>query len=722
MIDDVENKPAKEVNASSFVLSNSLIRSLSIGLAYGLIAGLINAFFHFQIYGNLTFHLGQTLVILCILVHGFKSGLVAATISIGILSYALSNPFFFPTLILETVALYWFNKRGTSILLGDILYWLFIGIPITWIVLIYTTTMPLEYQSLVNSKQLLNGLLYTLLASIIYMSLPYHWKAHKYKTNLPKMSSKIFYLLNLSIVLPALIVALVFTSRMTDEYENQVEKLLVSTSSLVSESVDTHLNMHLNVTKNLSIMILSAKKPEEVITETQLSFPGFITMLIADESGKVTAGAPIDFYKNIASAPEAQRNVSDRGYFSVPRATKRPYLSNAFLGRGFGNDPIVAISSPILVNGEFAGIVEGSLNLPKFEVIEELVQLEKSEFHIVVTDKENKIVYSSKELPLKTLDSFNPLPEENNRYIDGLSLMLLDGVEYLYYLQSNSYEWNIYTLKQPKLISNFIIENLLILTVTLILISGFFLLVSHRFANQITYPLISLTRIFNRGESYSLDNSLYNTVEVRNIAEQLENAKQILNGFNQKLEKQVEAKTLELSELNDKLLKLSLEDELTQLPNRRSFDEKASHAISINARQKQITTLAAIDIDFFKKINDEFGHAFGDECLIAVAHTIRKHFNRAADIVCRYGGEEFIILLSGDNCTSHLAQLELFRKAVSNLTFFEGGQPVKITVSIGAACVETNFSQSYSDVMKVADNLLYKSKNSGRNCTSHQKI
>ncbi len=169
-------------------------------------------------------------------------------------------------------------------------------------------------------------------------------------------------------------------------------------------------------------------------------------------------------------------------------------------------------------------------------------------------------------------------------------------------------------------------------------------------------------------------------------------------------------------ELEAQLKKLASTDPLTGLFNRRVFLEQLE-----NEREKVVrldnysVVLLMLDLDFFKRINDTYGHATGDEVLKAFAKIARNN-SRAIDIPARLGGEEFAILLAGADRNDAFSMAERLREQVAELCINHQAGPVKITVSIGAACVFLNDSNG-EDVMHRADAALYEAKAGGRNQT-----
>ncbi len=160
---------------------------------------------------------------------------------------------------------------------------------------------------------------------------------------------------------------------------------------------------------------------------------------------------------------------------------------------------------------------------------------------------------------------------------------------------------------------------------------------------------------------------------------------------------------------------LSTTDTLTQLKNRMHFDKEFQKEWRRCSRMNCPISIIMIDLDHFKKLNDKYGHLFGDECLKKTAQAIQHEVARPADCVARYGGEEFIVLLPNTNSKGAYNIGKRMLKAVSELSFNVDGEEIKITCSIGAATTSPNFNQDRSNLIKEADTALYYAKEHGRN-------
>lgn len=174
---------------------------------------------------------------------------------------------------------------------------------------------------------------------------------------------------------------------------------------------------------------------------------------------------------------------------------------------------------------------------------------------------------------------------------------------------------------------------------------------------------------------------------------------------------------LDLKIKNDMLEKLSMYDGLTNIRNRRFFDETFEKTFSEIKRDKKSLAVLMIDIDFFKPYNDNYGHGQGDETLRKVAKALEKTIKRASDFVARYGGEEFVILLKDINKDGVEAVANNLLNAVRELKITHEFSKIEnyVTVSIGASFYNSNSDITKLELLLKADETLYNVKNGGRN-------
>lgn len=174
----------------------------------------------------------------------------------------------------------------------------------------------------------------------------------------------------------------------------------------------------------------------------------------------------------------------------------------------------------------------------------------------------------------------------------------------------------------------------------------------------------------------------------------------------------------------DKMLYANHTDALTGIYNRRYFDENIDLVISNSSRSGGMLSLFMVDIDYFKKYNDTYGHNEGDVCLKSIAETLSNSLSRATDFVARYGGEEFAVVLpnTDENGARIIAEKLLENVRNRNIPHEKSEVADYVTVSIGVATGTVNHKQCGAECMKRADEMLYLSKQNGRNQYSFAKL
>jgi diguanylate cyclase (GGDEF)-like protein len=176
--------------------------------------------------------------------------------------------------------------------------------------------------------------------------------------------------------------------------------------------------------------------------------------------------------------------------------------------------------------------------------------------------------------------------------------------------------------------------------------------------------------------------------------------------------RQIKAQSDELERVNRELQNMAFTDSLTGLPNRRYFDQAVARELAAIARGNQAAGLIEFDLDFFKEINDKYGHAAGDEVLRKIA-VLASGAIRKADMLARYGGEEFILLLPGTPLKGAFVTAEKLRRLIESWVFVADGSEVRLTASFGVSELTTGPA---INCYRSVDQALYRAKQKGRNC------
>ncbi len=177
----------------------------------------------------------------------------------------------------------------------------------------------------------------------------------------------------------------------------------------------------------------------------------------------------------------------------------------------------------------------------------------------------------------------------------------------------------------------------------------------------------------------------------------------------------------ELWSICKQLEKQATVDFLTGLYNRRFFKHQLELAIERAKRYKIPFSLIILDIDHFKRINDQFGHLVGDQVLKEVAKLIKQNI-RKVDIPARYGGEEFVVIIPGTGIEGAISAAKRLRKSIESHRFGTSEQPIRITVSMGVSTYSPFSPLSAEEFLAKVDQLLYAAKEKGRNCIVHELV
>lgn len=176
---------------------------------------------------------------------------------------------------------------------------------------------------------------------------------------------------------------------------------------------------------------------------------------------------------------------------------------------------------------------------------------------------------------------------------------------------------------------------------------------------------------------------------------------------------------LRLKRQNDMLENLASMDALTEVPNRRAFEQARTVEWRRCQRDNLPISIIMIDVDQFKQYNDNYGHGAGDECLSRIAKAISGCVHRPGDVLARYGGEEFAAIMSGTHSAGAMQMSQQFHSAVADMKISHEHSKVApyVTLSIGVATADKLDAVTPEQLLEAADRMLYEAKQSGRNTT-----
>jgi len=610
-------------------------------------------------------------------------------------------------------------RKGKVLLLADTIYWLFIGVPLTLTLLKLTSATSSELLIISGLTLSINGIFGASVAALIYSFIPIQSVYRKYRGKPPKFATVIFSLCMLTVTLPTIAISLVFTWQNTTQKEQDIANMLARQGDQIMYVVEAFVSNHITAVNTLAGTLSKSNfsfPVQAVLDATAENHPYFISMLVSGSEGRILYATPEKYAMLLSD--KNQHTLHSRPYFQKAKQTLMPQLSEAISGVGFGNDAILTMSAPIVSGGTFCGIAQGAIRLSTFAEFKREYIDDNTFYEYVITDRNHRIIFASENLKLATLSQFNYEPSDNV-LIEKIPELTLQNSKYLHYQSVTKHDWIITVLSSPAIVTQVISKNFYILAACLFITFIVFAIIASQLSKRITLPLVHLAEHFN-------DNTVTEDIvkeaqvsdEMMKVTDKLLSSREIMLNFQQQLTVQVEDKTKQLKSLNQQLYNLAQKDGLTNLLNRSGFDDLAKTTYRNCVRNHIPLSMVLIDIDDFKKINDTFGHPFGDICIVSISNTLNKFCKRNTDLLGRYGGEEFIVLLSGGNIQEHHELTKKIHRTVQKTKVSSADINVTMTISVGVSSLSNNYGMSFEGLVKSADEQLYKSKRTGKNKVS----
>ncbi len=352
--------------------------------------------------------------------------------------------------LLECYVFYLAYSKRWNLFYADFCYWLVIGVPLAMAMIYLSGPESNELIPLLLIKQPVNALAYLLISNLI-LWLPIFRKNIKspksdqggtHNSERVTIEQVLRDALLLMLLLPIFSIVLLSKEAIDKQTAEDILNLNRSYTLAAKVQLDEFLLRYQQGIESLAYTLYQPDNKTEaeiqrILIDFHQIYDGFITMLVANPDGTLWFSSPADLIQSGVT-------VSDRQYFNFPKQTLKPYLSDAFQGKGFGSDPIVAVSAPILNSkGEFSGLVEGSLNLYKFAYF--VPQLDNMTIKFLVLDKEDRVVFSSDDLQLEFLQKASLEYHEDLTFEQVLSINN-QTLPYIFSEQSTTNGWRVFYL------------------------------------------------------------------------------------------------------------------------------------------------------------------------------------------------------------------------------------------------------------------------------------
>lgn len=695
----------------------------------GLIGFTINLY-PIHLFANVQLILGNVAYVISAILLGPWYAFYTAMIAVSGLMIAWDSFHVYFLFGIEAICLALARRRDIYALYANFGFWLILGMPLFYLYLSQFTELPSGHIAFISLKQGINGLLYTSMGSLLIILTPTFWHfKNKVKDQQRRtFNAQLTYTFSLVITVALLLAALMFNNQFIERQQNLLYANIKNSADNLAASTQAYIDKHTRAIHNasqwLSLNQHNATDEQILLTQLHSNYPGFITMLLADKQANIVAASPASLITKRNS--QVPLNIAERDYFIEAFINQRTFTSPLFLGKGFGRDPIVAISAPLYHPDNRhrpRGIIEGSLDLNQFKLIDEIDNHNQHQTMLLI-DNNNRVIYASESLQLLTLTEFT-YSEPSDKYITPFPMINLDpnnsvAPEYVYASVTLNNGWKLLILNPFRPLVE-LVENMYVATFAILIASLLIALyLSRVISARLTLPLENIANKFstksaNSDKDYAVDNE--SPQEIYSLFKRLQQSKSQLIGYQLELEEKVAHRTVELEHANSRLKALAEKDSLTGLYNRRYAENKFTEVQELCQRTDEVIAIALLDLDKFKFINDTYGHHSGDLTLKMVAEQLLRDFKRNSDIVVRYGGEEFLLIMPLCNALKIEDHLDSFRQRLAKIVIDnkEDNHQFTVTTSIGAVLGNGTFSASLEDWVKQADINLYQAKHSGRN-------
>ncbi|MBT8448268.1 MAG: hypothetical protein KJO69_01175, partial [Gammaproteobacteria bacterium] len=488
-------------------------------IVFFVLACLLN-YFHIPLFSGTDLIFGNSIAIVVLLYFGLLPALTISILASLVTILIWTVPINTIPMAMEILVIHWALSRNRSALLYGVIYWATLGWILVYFLVYLVSDLPEFSNRAIVIKYAFNGILAILFGFVLarlFGSITGISTAQNSRNVSQILSYQLFMLVAIVLSIVAISGLRFIQAQRLDDIDNYLE-LKAATAN---DRIESHVQQHqkaLEIAKSLLLKSEDKSEIQNILVNLKDTYPSILTLLAADKDGNILVTAPESLLK--AARADDVITVVDRSYFNVPKAQLKPFVSEVFQGRGFGDDVIVALSTPILKDEKFDGIIEASLNLQLFSELDThlLDDLEG----LLLFDKQNRVIYASEHYGYQFLEdltdsrvlqwiiepqSYFSLTKSGHNFIgkhqiiDALEWQVVVGLPRAYYENT---------------IANYMLVVVLTLVLTLILI--FYL--SEYISRVMTKPIRALSkRLSDAAHPEDLDLADFETQNIRELIE-----------------------------------------------------------------------------------------------------------------------------------------------------------------------------------------------------------
>ncbi len=700
--------------------------------SFGVLAALVNMF-RLPLFFEAEFVFGPFLVLLIAVFRGPLAGVLTSIIATIPLVYAWGSYWATLTFGLEAFFVgYIYSLKRYNVILLVMAYWLFIGMPVSWYSISQYELFLDSHRTSILIKQLTNAIVYAHITAML-MYLPVVRSYLTQERSLPTVSIKEQSSHTISTLLITVGIFFFFFGlnqtiknageRFSYEHDSKHNQL----SFHLEHILDSKINAISEFRYTLSKVWQDSELREQSLLEFNQRHPEFKTMILADKDGNLINSSPRELVNDVIQKNKSI-SVADRDYFKLAIDSQNTFVSPGFIGRGFGNELISAVSAgvPDLDNLQGnVGVLEGSFILDSLQEVHKYIQDLSPEVNAVLVDQSNHVLIASNDLAMTALQTMIVSKGVDTFYNhDLVSIVYEDGSQSseVYYFAESTFDfgWKLITFQNETRFADLIEKTLIAFAVSIVMLVLIAKLLASTISHSWSYSMHRLNEMIERGNDFNgeieeFEDNERMPIEVNNLYQEIKRSRLENIKMNQQLQNTVAERTEKLQTANAKLIVMAREDALTQLENRRVFTE-VMQELWLDCQKNLLSmSMLIIDIDHFKKVNDSYGHPAGDDVLVQLARELEKFKDPAIECIARIGGEEFCFLIKDMMHAEVIKLANKIRQHIEQVIFHVGAEKhIHITVSGGLATIDpTKFTPT--KLYQLADNGLYEAKHAGRN-------